>query len=202
MSPAREDIGPLTRSGSIRNDDWVIQVAPEIESRMAQYEEGQIEFAIMSLVKEPLADLMAALAENVKSIISLSQRLSQVKSDWKDFLSESTDGKCASTHNVIIGPCEQYQLYQESINQAELPPGFEAQLKSDNIEELLSARQELLTAQAGLRASIRDEAKAVRVDNERAASRRNDRGLLVTGLLQVLERIGRIESLFDYDGET
>ncbi|KAI4174823.1 MAG: hypothetical protein LQ343_002061 [Gyalolechia ehrenbergii] len=160
---------------SIKGDDWVRQVAPEIESRMAQYEEGQIEFAIMSLVREPLADLVTALAENVMSINVLSQRLGQVKPGWEDFLSERTgDGKAAGDE-TIIGPCEHYQLYAETIDQAEPSPVLQTRLKSDRVTELLTAREELVTAQAGLRASIRDETKAFRTDNERAASRRNDK---------------------------
>lgn len=183
--------------GFITSDDWVTQVAPELESRMAQYEEGQIEFAIMALVKEPLTNLVAALAVNVKSITSLSQRLGQIKSDWRDFLPNVTDGDSAATHDALLGPCEQYEPPQDAIDRAKLPPAFETKLESDDVEELLASRQELITAQAGLGASIRDEAKVIRADNERAASRRNDNGLLAKGLLQVLARMGKIESIFE-----
>lgn len=169
---------------------------------MAQYEEGQIEFAIMSLVREPLADLVTALAENVMSINVLSQRLGQVKPGWEDFLSERTgDGKAAGDE-TIIGPCEHYQLYAETIDQAEPSPVLQTRLKSDRVTELLTAREELVTAQAGLRASIRDETKAFRTDNERAASRRNDKGLLAKGLLQVLDRMDKMKSLLKCERET
>ncbi|KAL9026997.1 MAG: hypothetical protein Q9196_004422 [Gyalolechia fulgens] len=187
--------------GSIECDDWVRQVAPEIESRMAQYEEGQIEFAIMGVVREPLAALVAALAENVKSINVLVQRLGQVKPDWEDFLSESTGNSKAASHETIVGPCEQYQLYADTIDRAELSPELQRRLESDGVIELLTAREEFAAAQVGLRASIRDETKAFRTDNERAASRRNDKGLLAKGLLQVLDRMDKLKSIMECEVE-
>lgn len=171
------------------------QVAPEIEARMAQYEEGQIEFAIMSLVREPLADLVAALAENVRGINCLAHRLSQVKPDWEQFFSEDTGDSKEASHETITGPCEQYQLYAETIDQAEPTPELQTQMESDEVTELLAAREDLVTAQARLRASIKDELKTFRTDNDRAASRRNDKGLLAKGLLQVLDRMNRLQPL-------
>ena len=180
----------------------MVQVAPEIESRMAQYEEGQIEFSIMSLAKEPLSELVTALAQNVKSINFLSQHLDQVKPGWTDFLSEPTYSDNATNSDTILGPCEQYELRQTSIDQVKLCSKIQTQLTSDKVEELLAFRQELVTAQAGLRASFRDEAKAIKADNERATSRRNDKGQLAKGLLQVLGRMGKIGSLFGDDWES
>ncbi|KAL9594319.1 MAG: hypothetical protein Q9219_007092 [cf. Caloplaca sp. 3 TL-2023] len=200
-APTRSVVGLLTGLGSIAGSDWVKQVAPEIEARMAQYEEGQIEFAIMSLVKDPLTDLIAALAANVKSIMSLAQRLNCIKPDWEDLLAESMNGTQAATLEIILGPCEHYRLPQRAIDRAELSPGLMTRLKRDGLEELMAARNELITAQAGLRASIRDEMKAIRIEDERAATRRNDKGLLAKGLLTVIGRVGRTWTLFDYDKE-
>ncbi|KAI4126180.1 MAG: hypothetical protein LQ338_003879 [Usnochroma carphineum] len=183
--------------GLVTSDDWVMQVAPELETRMAQYEEGQIEFAIMALVKEPLTNLVAALARNVKSTASLSERLNQAKPDWKNSLSEHTDGNSAPTDDTLLGPCEHYHLTQEAIDLAKLPSAIEEQLRNADVQELLAGERELITAQTSLRASIRDEAKAIKTDNERAESRRNDKGLLSKGLLQVLERMGQIKCVFE-----
>lgn len=184
--------------GSITNEDWVDQVAPELQSRMAEYEEGQIEFASLALVKEPKANLVAALAENVKSINSLSERLSHIKPDWRDFQPSHSS---PANHELLFGPCEQYELQQEAIDQAKLSPELETKLESDVAEELVKNRQELITAQASLRAALTEEIRTIRTDNERAASRRNDKGLLARGLLQVLERMGKVEAVFDCEGD-
>ncbi|KAI4091754.1 MAG: hypothetical protein LQ348_006903 [Seirophora lacunosa] len=182
---------------SITSDDWITHVVPELELRMAQYEEGQIEFAILALVKEPLAQLVPDLAQNIKSIISFSERLSQVNPDWEDFVHDVTGRDSETGHSMLSSLCVEYERLLEGIDQAELPPTVQMQLKNENIQELLAGRQELVTAQAGLRASIRDEAQTIRMENERAARRRHDKGLLTKGLLQVLGRIGKIKSVFE-----
>ncbi|KAL9631164.1 MAG: hypothetical protein Q9204_004363, partial [Flavoplaca sp. TL-2023a] len=167
-------------------------VAPEIETRMAQYEDGQIEFAILSLVKEPLIKLVDALAENVKSIASIRQRLHQMESDRAGPQSDSTAGDELGEQSLILGPCEKYRLSQEAIDHAVLSPEHEELLKSGDGVAMSAIVLDLTTAQASIRASIRDEIKAIQTDDDRAASRRNDKGLLAKGLLQVVERMGRL----------
>lgn len=178
--------------GPIADDDWVLQVAPEIETRMAQYEDGQIEFAILSLVKEPLIKLVAVLAENVKSITSIRRHLLQIQSDRGEPQPDSLDGKELVQQDLLLGPSEQYRLSQEAIDQAVLSPENEQQLKSDDLVAMSAVIQQLSTAQRSIRASIRDEISAIQADDDRAASRRNDKGLLAKGLLHVLERMGRL----------
>ncbi|KAI4169674.1 MAG: hypothetical protein LQ346_008943 [Caloplaca aetnensis] len=183
--------------GSVTNEDWVDYVAPELQSRMAEYEEGQIDFAILALVKEPKVNLIAALAENVKSILSLSERLDHVKPDWKDFLPSNSDGSSAANHDTLFGPCEHCELHQEAIDQAKLSTALAVKIESDVAEDLVKSRQKLITAQTSLRVSLDEERSTIQTDSERAASRRNDKGLLARGLLQVLERMGKIQAVFD-----
>ena len=185
-------LAKLRRLGPIADDDWVLQVAPEIETRMAQYEDGQIEFAILSLVKEPLIKLVAVLAENVKSITSIRRHLLQIQSDRGEPQPDSLDGNELVPQDLLLGPSEQYRLSEEAIDQAVLSPEIEQQLKSDDLVSMSAVIQKLSTAQTSIRASIRDEISAIQADDDRAASRRNDKGLLAKGLLQVLERMGRL----------
>ena len=169
-----------------------MQVAPEIETRMAQYEDGQIEFAILSLVKEPLIKLVDALAKNVNSITSMRWRLHQMESDRAGPQSDSTGGNESGEQSPILGPCEKYRLSQEAIDHAVLSPEHEELLESGDGVAMSAIVLDLTTAQASIRASIRDEIKATQADDDRAASRRNDKGLLAKGLLQVVERMGRL----------
>ncbi|KAL8928409.1 MAG: hypothetical protein Q9172_000895 [Xanthocarpia lactea] len=176
-----ENLGPIS-------DDWVLQVAPEIETRMAQYEDGQIEFAILSLVKEPLTQLVATLAENVKSIVSIRQRLLQLQCDQSGLQPDTAAGNNLGEKDLLLGPCEQYRLSQEAIDQAVLSPEVEQHLKSDDIVGSSAVAQELATAQASIRASIRDEIKAIQADDDRAASRRNDKEKRLSNQDQLLFR--------------
>ncbi|KAL8673346.1 MAG: hypothetical protein Q9168_002225 [Polycauliona sp. 1 TL-2023] len=178
--------------GPIVDDDWVLQVAPELETRMAQYEDGQIEFAVLSLVKEPLTKLVDALAENVKTITSIRRRILALQADQDGHKPDMTESDEFTGQDLVLGPCEQYRLSQEAIDRAVLSPADEQQLKCDDIVAISASERQATAVQASIRASIRDEVKAIQTDDDRAASRRNDKGLLAKSLLQVLDRMGRL----------
>lgn len=181
--------------GKIEREDWVGQVKPEIEARMAEYEEGQIEFAILSLVKDPLLSHVAALAVNVKSIIALERRLDNVASDWKSYVANSTLGEGALTNVILTSPDPGYELCQAMLDQAAILPSIEGALQSDLISDIIARRQELVTEQASLRLAVKEEQQSRRSDEERAASRRHDHGPLVSSLLEILEHKVALESL-------
>ncbi|KAL8642948.1 MAG: hypothetical protein Q9228_000437 [Teloschistes exilis] len=183
--------------GPIVGRDWLVQVAPELESRMAQYGDDQIEFAVLALVKEPLSTLVTSLAQNVKSIRSVMRRLDCVKADLKDPLPETLD--IATEKATILGPSDQYYLDQLAIDRSKPCDTITIQIESEKVPDLVSLGQELVSVQAGLRVSIMDEARAIQADDERAANRRNDKGLLAKGLLHVLERMDKNKSLFKCD---
>ncbi|KAL8798518.1 MAG: hypothetical protein Q9182_006607 [Xanthomendoza sp. 2 TL-2023] len=189
-----QNLGPIT------GDDWVLQVAPEIETRMAQYEDGQIEFAILSLVQEPLTKLVAALAENVKSIAAVRHHLAKLPNGLEELQQGSMGANIEEEQNLVLGPCEQYKLTQEVLDQAVLSPQFEQQVDNAEASELQTIEKELIVAQVSIRASTMEELKAIEAGNDRAASRRNDKGLLAKGLLEVLARMDRIQSIMESYG--
>ena len=138
---------------------------------MAQYEEGQIEFAILSLVRDPLLEMTPALAENVKGINALSTRLDIVKPGWKDF----TDGDIAGTDSMISSFNLAYGLTQEVLDQAE-PSQAVMDLCHGNVSDIIGYREHLITSQASLRMAIREEIQSNQSDEERAAARTCDYG--------------------------
>ncbi|MCJ1256386.1 hypothetical protein MMC24_004207 [Lignoscripta atroalba] len=160
--------------GPIRRGEWLGLVKPDIEARMAEYEDGQIEFAILSLVKDPLLSLVASLAGNVKSLEVVSAYLDKAKPGWRDFIPSTTADDGHAIEGTLYGPDADYGLEQDTIDSADLAAGVQENLASEIPTDLLALRQELVTAQAGLRASIRDEQQSIRLDEEKAASRRHD----------------------------
>ncbi len=162
-------------AGSVQGD-WLSQAKPDIEARMAQYEEGQIEFAILSLVRDPLLEMIPALAENVKAINALSTRLDVVKPGWKDFIDSSTNGQIAGTDGLISNPNLAYGLTQEMLDQAEPSQAVIDLCHGDVASDILGHREQLITTQAGLRMSIREEIQSNQSDEDRAASRTCDYG--------------------------
>lgn len=164
---------------------------------MAQYSEGQIEFAILSLVKEPLSSLVSALAENVKGLVALSTRLDSLNPGWRDFIASAVNGEGTTTESLITGPDSIYKLTQEMIDKSELSQSIAEAVFKDVAADVMALRQKLVTAQAGLRASIIEELQSICSDQERAASRRHDYGPAVQTLIEILGRKGVLKDMVD-----
>ena len=94
----------LRFSGMFQGGDWVSHAKPVIEARMAEYEEGQIEFGVLSLVKDPLLSLVPTLAEIVKVSAEASSRLQQVNPDWGHSIPTSSHGAPSSHESALTGP--------------------------------------------------------------------------------------------------
>ena len=182
------------RKGPLGNDDWLGQAKPVIEARMAEYEEGQIEFAILSLVKDPLLTLVASLAENVRCLRALSARLGDIKPGWKGFEAEGVGSKVEGT---LLGPDPSYDLSEDAINQAFIPSAAELKFRDLAAVDLLAYWQELASGQAGVRKSIKEEQQSIRSDEERAASRRHDYGPMVQAWVRMLARKQALRPLLD-----
>ena len=154
---------------------------------MAQYEEGQIEFAILSLVQDPLINLVPDLAENVKSLSALSARLDLVKPDWQDFVTSSRDGHAITYEDVLGGVDLDYSLTPEDLNRAKLPDKVVDLCLSDVAQDIMAHRQHLITAQAALRMSIKEELQLNVSDEERAAARSCDYGAMMQSFVRKLK---------------
>ena len=140
---------------------------------MAQYEEGHIEFAILSLVRDPLLEMVPALAENVKAINRLSTRLDMVKPGWKDFIDSSTDSEIAENSSK---PNLAYGLTQEILDHSEVSQTVTDLCYCNVASDILGHREKLIAMQAGLRMSIREEMQSNRLDEDKAAARTCDYG--------------------------
>ena len=161
--------------GSVEGD-WLSQAKPDIEARMAQYEEGHIEFAILSLVRDPLLGMIPALAENVKAINALSARLDIVKPGWKDFFEPPTNGKIAGMNSPISGSNLAYGLTQELLDQARLPQAMIDLCNGSLASDIFRYRERLITMQTDLRMSVREEMQSNQSDEDRAVARACDYG--------------------------
>lgn len=140
---------------------------------MFQHEEGQFEFSILGLVRDPLLDLIPKLAENVKSIAGLSNRLDTQKPDWREFDMLCIHGE---SFDVLTNADQNYGLTQEELDRAELPKEIARVSESGVVEDIIAKRQRLVTAQAELRLSIKEQQESNQSDEERAVARRCDYG--------------------------
>ena len=165
----------MLEPGSVQGD-WLSQAKPDIEARMAQYEEGHIEFAILSLVRDPLHEMVSALAENVKAINVLLARLDIVKPEWQDTCDPPINSEVAGTNSLIREPSLAYGLTQEMLDRAALHQAVVDLCHGSVASDMVRHGEQLISMQADLRMSIREEIQSNRSDEERAAARASDYG--------------------------
>lgn len=166
-------------------------IKPHLITRMTEYEEDQIEFSILSLVRDPLVDLIGKLAVNIKCLEMLNQRLTT-----QTFAVAHPELPLASSilENTILGPDKSFDMTRESIDQAIVP----VVLKRYNLlsaQEIIEFQQKLCNEQQVLRAAIRDEQQTQRADHDYAAGRRYDYGPAIRKWLRFLARKRVFESL-------
>ena len=175
--------------GDFDDGDWLEIAKPDIIARMMEYEEDHIEFSILSLVKDPIVDLVPRLASNVKAVLAIDELLSALGVAEKEIRGDSGED------STVYGPDASFELTQEIFDTATIPDSDLSSYKSGTREELLSYRQELINAQKELRASIKEEQQSYRADEDYAASRRHDYGPAIHKWAKVLARKGVIETL-------
>ncbi|KKY14768.1 putative ubiquitin carboxyl-terminal hydrolase [Diplodia seriata] len=177
--------------------DWLEVIAPNLEARMAQYEEGQIEFGLLALVRDPLVDHRQRLAENIKLIHACEDRLAKINPDWKAF-AVTEDG---AGDSVITGPSSEHSITIADILQANIPEATEKRINADDdITTMIDLRQRAVTDQAGLRAAIRDEETTAAADRQKAESRRHDYGPAIQTWLRMLAEEGVLKDLIQEVG--
>ncbi|KAJ5766446.1 uncharacterized protein N7511_004062 [Penicillium nucicola] len=170
--------------GECSKDNWLELVRPNLLTRMAAYEEEQIEFSILGLVRDPLPDLINSMAINVRSLDILRQRA----------LSLSPPGIDLSWDHLVLGPDPSLCLTREGIDAAELPDRVQ-KCQSCSAGELQEYQQELSKDQQELRVRIREEQQSHRTDDEYAAGRRFDYSPAVRMWLRLLARKQELQEL-------
>ncbi|EDP53179.1 ubiquitin C-terminal hydrolase 37 [Aspergillus fumigatus A1163] len=168
-------------------------VRPNILTRMAEYEEDQIEFSILSVAKDPLVELEDKLAINVKCLEAVNRWLAS---------REQAEGTCRGPENpvsllenTILGPDSSFNLTRHRIDAVTIPPEREVQYAKASAEELRQHRYWLSNEQRELRASILEEQQSHWADDNYATGRRYDYGPAVRAWIRFLARKRVIESL-------
>jgi ubiquitin carboxyl-terminal hydrolase L5 len=171
--------------------DWLSVIQNSLSVRMAQYEEGQIQFSLMAVVQDPVIEDRRMLAQNVLSLQKIELRLNEVSQDWCSYTSPDSED------SVLFGASESYGLTDEMIAKAAMTENLGQQLRSSCADSLLKVRQELMTNQAGCRAQVRDSQQAETRDAEMSTHRRHDYGSFVKDWMQALADNGALKSLLD-----
>lgn len=159
---------------------------PEIQSRMAEYEEGQIEFSILGLVKDPITTLTSEFAVNLKKLAAINQRL-------RNHASSQEAG--SSDFDLVNSPEASLPLTPDLLNAAIVPGVAVEQFELATDEELMELRQQLLDSQEKVRSLIKEEEQSRHADEDYANKRRHDYGPAVRTWVRSLARKGLLEQL-------
>lgn len=132
---------------------------------MTEYEEDQIEFSVLSVVRDPLADYTEQLAQNVKGLQCIRLRLgaSQLDDDLKKMLGDQ------ELEDLLLGAYPGLGLTEERVDLAET-----SSYENCSADELTHEYIRMVNRQKALRMSILDEMQSRRVDDAFAEGRRHD----------------------------
>ncbi|KAL4995710.1 ubiquitin carboxyl-terminal hydrolase [Aspergillus recurvatus] len=175
--------------------DWLDLVKPNIEARMDKY---GIEFSILSLVRDPLPDLVNRLAVNIKQLQTIERTIT---SQNPEMISGVPPAIGPLDENTLLGADESYGVTVKALNKAAMPPGKAEKYLGFSADELLKHRADLSRAQLELRTTIREEQQSQRADEEYAEGRRYDYGPAIRTWLRFLARKRIIEDLIPISQE-
>ncbi|KAK2747270.1 hypothetical protein FQN57_002168 [Myotisia sp. PD_48] len=168
--------------GECQGNDWLGLATPEIQSRMAEYTEDQIEFSILSLSKDPMDTHISNLASNVKSIRALNHQgpCSGVSSP------ATKNSHVCLDDGILDGPDPTYGLTQEILDNTVVPEDVVLRCKTGDAEGLAEDKQRISNQQKTLRLAIKEEQQARAAEKEYVDSRVFDYEPAVRRWVQIL----------------
>lgn len=150
---------------------------------MAAYAEGDIEFSILGLVRDPLPDLTQQLASNVRSLEIINESLMSQQGQ-----AAKSQATATALKETVLGPDPSLALTRADIDAAVIGEATQAEYRDCSPTRLAQHQQGLIQAQQELRGRIREEQQAHRTDDDYATGRRYDYGPAIRTWLRFLAR--------------
>jgi ubiquitin carboxyl-terminal hydrolase L5 len=142
-----------------------------ISQRIGQYEDGDIEYNLLSLCKSPLQAVQGSVAENTRSILEVEKTLAAVVPDWKLFIQSQSD------LSMSIDELESsFDLSIDQINNVKLPEPAKKKIQeaASDPEMLINLYKGLVIDQKALRSEYMQEVASIAQEDEQAALRKED----------------------------
>lgn len=151
---------------------------------MATYMQGQIEFGLLSVCRDPLWTLRKRRLSLVDRIRTIQARLDMLKPDWRSFTNASF-----SAEHVL--ECDGSRPSRESDSKRSSSgtgiPSFD---DISDTTELVGLQQQLISDFARVEAQVCEEQESVVEDERRARERQHDFGPMIYAWLNMLSRKG------------
>ncbi|KAK5126230.1 hypothetical protein LTR85_010465 [Meristemomyces frigidus] len=173
-----QDMGSFSEG---EGGEWMTVAQLELMGRMAQYQDSEIMFNLMAVVHDPLASDRKALLENVKALRTVDRKLDSVYDDWRDMEGAETKKDVITDFSLAL------DVSLADVDGVELPAStVEKAEKEDDLLKLIDVRKDIVTQQAGLRATVRLSLEDSKGDDEKARHRRHDYGSFLRSWLGAL----------------
>ncbi|PMD14096.1 cysteine proteinase [Hyaloscypha hepaticicola] len=172
--------------------DWVSLARDNIMQRIGQYQDGDIDYSLLSLCKSPLKTVQESVAENAHVILDVEKILAAVIPDWKLFTQSQSD-QPISTDELMA--C--FNISTDQIQSAE--PLVSAKIKVEeamsNPGRLLELYKDLVLEQKALRSEYMQELASNVQEDQLAAARKEDHTPVVYMAIKALAEAGVLKDI-------
>jgi ubiquitin carboxyl-terminal hydrolase L5 len=160
--------------------------------RIGQYEDGDIEYNLLSLCKSPLHTLQGSLAENAHLILDVEKILAAVIPDWKLFMQSQSD--LSMSMDELTGS---FDISVDQVNNANPPESArkKAEKAISDPERLLNLYKDLVSEQKALRSEHAQEVASLAQEDDLAATRKQDHAPVVYVAIKALAEAGVLRDI-------
>ena len=172
--------------------DWVSLARDNIMQRIGQYEDGDIEYNLLSLCQSPMKEIQESIIENAHLISDVENSIAALIPDWKLFV-QSQSG-LPMTMDEIEGLFDISADRAKNANASESArQRFEA--VSSDPEKLLNMYKDLISEQKAFRSEYMQEVASIAQEDELAATRKQDHTPLVYMAIKALTEAGALKDI-------
>lgn len=175
------------RKAPCSDEDWLDEVRNHLINRIMEYEEGNIGFSVLSLVRDPVQDHIERLALNVKRLQVLHPRVTEYSNGMREGLSSC----------LILGPTLEFGLTEEILSLVRDQTSETDGYKECSNDELSDEYSRLVDEQQGILGSINEEIQSREMDDAYAEGRRHDYSSAVEFWARTLVRKGALVDLLN-----
>ncbi|CRG83265.1 ubiquitin carboxyl-terminal hydrolase L5 [Talaromyces islandicus] len=176
-----QDLAPCS------DDDWLDEVRDHLINRIMEYEEGNIAFSVLGLVRDPLQDHIERLALNVKLLQFLHHHVPEHSNRMRERLSGF----------VLLEAKAEFGLTEKILDLVGDQTSETDRYKECSSDELFDEYSRLVNEQQSIIRSINEEVHSRQMDDAYAEGRRHDYSSAVEFWARTLIRKGALADLID-----
>ncbi|KAE9369436.1 cysteine proteinase [Stipitochalara longipes BDJ] len=173
-------------------DDWVSLARDNIMQRIGQYEDGDIEYNLLSLCKSPMKTIQERVTENAHLILEVERVLAALIPDWKLFVQSQSDLPMSIDEMKGF-----FDISTNQINTANAPESARQRIEGASLDpqKLLNLYKDLILEQKALRGEYIQEVASIAQEDELAASRKQDHTPVVYMAIRALAEAGVLKDI-------